>query len=318
MYLTNVKSPIVSSGVDVPKHFSVTHKGSDTFFLKEKYKYPILRQIIMEFSSEVKEGKYAFYGRGAYMAIPVSDLRDRRLIVRHYSHGGLWGKLAGDVLWGRNRPLRELVNTEKALERGVDTAEVVALRFRKYFGPLYRADIFTLEISDAEDLIVFLSNRPAEEIFTQKRELVRHIAKAVRKMHDAGMYHADLHLKNILVKTDNTLKVYIIDLDKSELYADVSIGGLSVERRMDNILRLDRSVEKFKEWRPDLKLITRADRLRFLREYMREYAAGEGGDWKALARKYATHHATHRLWWRLLGVVGLGIYDFETSTKHPK
>ncbi|MFQ5862490.1 MAG: lipopolysaccharide kinase InaA family protein [Candidatus Brocadiales bacterium] len=291
----------------MPKHFSVTQKGSDTFFLKEKYKYPILRQIIMEFSSEVKEGQSAFHGRGAYMAIPVSALKDRRLIVRHYSHGGLWGKLVGDILLGHNRPLRELVNTEKAQERGVDTAEVVALRFRKYFGPLCKGDIFTLEISDAQDLIVFLTNCPAEEILLQKRELIRHVAQAVRRMHDAGVYHADLHLKNILVKRGDTLKVYIIDLDKSELYANRANGGLSIERRMNNILRLDRSVEKFKEWRPDLRLITSADRLRFLREY----AVGGGEDWKTLARRYATHHAAHRLWWRFLGAVGLGIYDFE-------
>jgi hypothetical protein len=306
----------VSSGIDVPKHFSVTQKGSDTFLLKERYKYPILRQIVMEFSAEVREGKSAFYGRGACLAIPVSDLRDRRLIIRHYSHGGLWGKLAGDILWGHNRPLNELVNTEKALKQGVDTAEVVALRFKNFFGPLCRADIFTMEIADAEDLIAFLTGHTAEEVLPQKKLLIGHIAKAVRKMHDTGIYHADLHLKNILVKLTDIPKVYIIDLDKSEFNTNGADRGLPTGQRMDNILRLDRSVEKFNRWRPDLKLIAKTDRLRFLREYTTASIANEGpdtfkNDWKDLARRYTNRYAAHRLWWGLLRTVGLSIYGFD-------
>lgn len=306
----------MSSRIDVPKHFSVIQKGSDTFLLKEEYKYPMLRQIIMEFSTEAVEGKSAFYGRGACLAIPVNDLKDRRLIIRHYSHGGLWGKLAGDVLWGHNRPLNELVNAEKALEQGVNTVEVVALRFRNFLGTLCRADIFTLEITDAEDLLVFLTNHTAEEIFSQKRQLIRNIAQAVKKMHDAGIYHADLHLKNILVKRAAPQKVYIIDLDKSDCI-DGADGGLSIEQRMSNIMRLDRSVEKFVRWRPDPKLITKTDRLRFLKEYTSVCTDGDNADtfeneWKALARRYAGRHAVHRLWWRLLQAVGLSVlYDFE-------
>ncbi len=302
----------MSTDLNVPKQFSVTQKGSDTFFLKEKYKYPVLTQIIMDFSAEVREEQSAFHGRGAYLAIPVSELKDRRLIVRHYSHGGLWGRLADDILCGHNRPLNELVNAEKATERGMDTAEVVALRFRNLLGPLCRADIFTLEISGAEDLIVYLCNRTAVEICSQKRVLIRHIAQAVRRMHDAGVYHADLHLKNILVKRDGTPKVYIIDLDKSKLCTD---GGLTIDQRMDNILRLGRSVEKFSEWRPDLKPISRTDQLRFLMEYVGAGTLGEANDWKTLARKYTTHYAAHKLWWRLLRAVGLGMYSFERQQR---
>ncbi len=302
----------MSSGIDVPKHYSVTQNGNDMYLLNERYKYPLMRQTIMESSAEGGAGgENVFYGRGTHLALPVSGLKDRRLFIRHYRHGGLWGRLTGDVLWGHGRPLKELVVAEKAIERGIDTAEVVALRIRPLFGPLCRADIFTLEISGAEDLIAFLCKLPASEILSQKKELIKYVARAVKKLHDSGILHADLHLKNILLKRNDINKVYIIDLDKSELRPTATATGLSMEQRMDNILRLDRSVEKFMEWRPDLRLITRADRLRFLKLYLEEPRSPEALNWKAVVRKYATRHRAHRFWWRLLKRAGLGIYDFE-------
>ncbi len=247
------------------------------------------------------------------MAIPVGTLEGKRLIKRHCRHGGLWGMLARDVLWGYKRPLNELAISQNAVARGVKTAEIVALRFENLLGPLYRADIFTLEITDTEDLIAFLSNHTAEQITSRKNAIIRNIAQTVRKMHDSGIYHADLHLKNILVGMDNPPRVYIIDLDKSQLRCDATTGSLSLKQRMVNLLRLDRSLVKLQTVlkRPGLKHITRRDRLRFLREYLRARPL-KGGDWKNLARRHATRHSGHRLWWKILRAAGINIYDFET------
>ena len=62
-------------------------------------------------------------------------------------------------------------------------------------------------------------------------------------MHDAGIYHADLHLKNILLKQDasGAFSAYIIDLDKSFV-----VDKLTVEQRMKNLLRLNRSIDKIR------------------------------------------------------------------------
>ena len=220
---------------------------------------------------------------------------------------------ARDILWGCNRPLNELATSEKASEQGVETAEVVALRFENVFGPLFRADIFTFEISDTEDLIVFLSSHSVEQITARKKVLINRIAQSVRKMHDAGIYHADLHLKNILVKMDDPPGVYIIDLDKSDFCGNAAGGGLPPGRRMDNLLRLDRSLVKLQTLKPALRCITMTDRLRFLREYLRECHLNDASDWKGLLRHHATHHSGHRLWWGILRAAGMSIYGFKTK-----
>ena len=59
-------------------------------------------------------------------------------------------------------------------------------------------------------------------------------------MHQAGIYHADLHLKNFLVEEKKEI-VYLIDFDKS-----TSSPRLHPSQRMKNLKRLDRSAEKLK------------------------------------------------------------------------
>lgn len=303
-------------GIDVPEGFSITQKGRYAFLTKKRYEHALSGQTLMDSSAGIPaEGQDVFHGRETTRAIPVPTLGGKRLIKRHYRHGGLWGMFARDILWGCNRPLNELATSEKASEQGVETAEVVALRFENVFGPLFRADIFTFEISDTEDLIVFLSSHSVEQITARKKVLINRIAQSVRKMHDAGIYHADLHLKNILVKMDDPPGVYIIDLDKSDFCANAAGGGLPPGRRMDNLLRLDRSLVKLQTQTliPALRCITMTDRLRFLREYLKECHLNNASDWKSLLRHHATHHSGHRLWWGILRAAGMSIYGFKTK-----
>ena len=125
------------------------------------------------------------------------------------------------------------------------------------------------------------------------------MAKAVKEMHDAGIYHADLHLKNILVQSAPGGKdiVYIIDLDKSRQYEEISL-----HKRMRNIMRLDRSVEKMIRNNKDVFCqrssfpISKTDKLRFLKEYLKTDNKSEK-PLRYYLQSYKTSHNLHRLWW---------------------
>jgi tRNA A-37 threonylcarbamoyl transferase component Bud32 len=313
---------------DISESFSTVRLGKSLYLIKEGYKGLFIREGVEPLLSS--QHSKTFHGRGTYTSIPLRDFPDKRVIVKQYRHGGLWGRLAGDILWLSHRPLRELMNTEQALQRGVSTAEVIGTRIERLLWPFYRAELFSLEVSGTEDLIEFLTRHPAEELMGLKKGLITQIAQAVRKMHDAGLYHADLHLKNILLQGLETrprrasggqvgdraptryspdalpsgIKVYIIDLDKSTI-----LERLSMTKRMDNLLRLERSVEKFKAWQNCPGLISKTDKLRFLRAYL-----GEEGDWKPLVRRFATGHALHRFWWRLLRAMGWNLYNIPAKS----
>ncbi len=282
-----------------------------------------------ESNATIEKGMYAFgrpstksvaltgvktaKGRGEYPCAPLEG--GGTAIVRRVRHGGLWGKVMGDLLWGMDRPVQELINTSKALERGVPTAEILGVRLEVVW-PLpmvtfYRAEVFSKELPETVDLVEFLESLTSDRALSlHKREIIRAVALAVRAMHDGGLYHNDLHLKNILVSRCTPFKAYIIDLDKSSLY-----GSLSVNQRMKNLSRLDRSVEKFMAvgaYCDTPLLITQRDKLRFLRDYF-----NRNSDWKDLARSFVKSasggHTLHRWWWKVLGAMGIDVYRLTRS-----
>jgi tRNA A-37 threonylcarbamoyl transferase component Bud32 len=183
------------------------------------------------------------FGRGSYLSVPVAENSTERFVVRDYKHGGLLGKLFGGVFLNGNRPLNEMFTGEIASQRSVPSAEVIAIAKRRLWGIFYKAKFISKEIDGAVDMVEFLKKSSPECIQTYKKPVIFALVKLIRNMHDAGIYHADLHLKNILLKKDSTGKftAYIIDLDKS-----VVLNKLDIHQRIKNLLRLDRSLEKLR------------------------------------------------------------------------
>jgi tRNA A-37 threonylcarbamoyl transferase component Bud32 len=97
-----------------------------------------------------------------------------------------------------------------------------------------------------------------------RAEVTSAVVKAVASMHDAGIVHADLNLKNILLRTEGwPFRAWVIDFDKAAMVAEVDF-----QTRIDNLLRLERSFLKWPSSRPFARV---SDRLRFLKAYLELY-----------------------------------------------
>ena len=212
-----------------------------------------------------------------------------RLVVRQYAHGGLWGRLLGRhaALFCTSRPmLRELQVALHARQQGVPTARPVALRIQKKFGLLLTAQYVTEEIPEARDLLELshLVQTGASCPAPARQAIARAVAAALAALHAAGIRHGDLNLKNLLVSERHSPpRAYVIDFKKARLQREVSL-----QEGLAGLVRLDRSVLK---WSASRNLITVADRLRVLREYVRLRAAT--ADWKGWARTIRTRHLLH-------------------------
>jgi tRNA A-37 threonylcarbamoyl transferase component Bud32 len=209
--------------------------------------------------------------------------------IRRYRHGGLLRRLTGDLFFFGNRPFQELVVTEKARTAGVPTLKILAA-VKKKGGWWYRGYLITEYLPKALDLIHYLDRQPSG---AQRRKVIAQAAEAVRKIHEKGIYHADLHLKNFLVEEGKRAPVFLIDFDKSRIFAK-----LAPSRRMKNLRRLDRSAEKLK--RLGLSL-TESDKRRFCHAY----AHGDQAIRPYLKRfrgRYWWYRLVYRWGWWIAGV----------------
>ena len=241
--------------VEIPAYFSTLNKGNVTLYVKKEYEKRMSDKDIEGLFNLCKEPtprsnhansselSNSYQGRTPCKTLFMESLCSESFVVREYWHGGMIGKVFRDFFWDGMRPVRELLVCDAAHRGGIKTTEIIAIVKNRILGPLYKFRLVTKEITKSIDLIELLLHSGENRILRQKRQIINKLAKAVNDMHDVGIYHADLHLKNILVQSDvgGGVQVYIIDLDKSKQYEKVSF-----QKRMKNIMRLDRSLEKFK------------------------------------------------------------------------
>ncbi|MDX1649818.1 MAG: lipopolysaccharide kinase InaA family protein [Myxococcota bacterium] len=181
--------------------------------------------------------------------------RDERWVARRLVHGGMLGPWLGERFLGLGRPLQELQVTRTLRAAGAPVPEPVGMVSERA-GLFRRLAVLTVREEHTVDALEFLRAGP------DRARVLRAAAaagRAVRRFHDAGGRHADLHVKNLLVREqDGKAQVCVIDLDKAR-----HTPGLTPDERMSQVMRLFRSLLK----RGVLRTVGRRGCARFLGVY---------------------------------------------------
>jgi hypothetical protein len=283
------KSTLQLSKSDFSDAFTEVRAGRVLVWLRSAYA-PTLRDMGVSDPDAMVAGAgedvRRFEGRGRPASIPIHGHEGERMVVRPYLHGGLFGALFRRTFLGPSRALREALLAEFALRRGVPTFTPLAAVTCRLAGLFYRAHLVSRELPPGLDLTAFLTAGPARKV---RRRVLCLAGRAVRKMHDVGLMHADLHVKNLYVASpQGDPEVYILDWDLS-----TARERLTPSQRFRNLARLDRSGAKLARRGVT---ISAYDRVAFLRAYL-----GEDRDLLS-ARAFRRREFTwgfHALLWRL-------------------
>ena len=200
-------------------------------------------------------------GQNAIWTFDLPTTTPIRLALRPYLHGGLLGRFRREAFRGIKRPLHELAVGTELARRGVRTPEIVLLAAQPIGGRDWRSIIGTRFIKDSQNLRQYLDTKPAPEAM---QPILQATARAIRKFHDAGASHPDLHLGNLLVHQPTSSGNEVQQLDEDDQLIDqpstdknqeASIWILDLDqvrigkapkpaRRMHELMRLLRSVHK--------------------------------------------------------------------------
>lgn len=152
-------------------------------------------------------------------------------VLRRYLRGGMVARVNRDRYLFRgvaaSRPFREFHLLRRMAADGLRVPQPLAALCERE-GPFYRAALLTRRIAPA---------RPLPEHFSDERFDWRRLGAELRTFFDAGMAHADLNARNILVH-DDTDAAWVIDLDASRYDPGRPVDGAG------QLARLRRSLEK--------------------------------------------------------------------------
>ena len=207
------------------------------------------------------------------------------LVFRRLLHGGWLGDWLGDRFLSPNRPLRELRLTATLRERGVPVPEP-ALVVGERRGGFWRLAFATVLEEEAVDALRWLeAGHPPREVLVASAALGR----AVRCLHDAGGLHADLHVKNLMIRASgDQLDALVIDLDGAR-----TVLGMTPEERMSQLMRLFRSLVKHGL----VETVGARGCARFLQSYCAEDRALRRAMWRRIdaeLRRIAVHKLGYR------------------------
>jgi 3-deoxy-D-manno-octulosonic acid kinase len=154
-------------------------------------------------------------------------------VLRQYLRGGWPARFSRDgylfLGYARSRPLAEFAVLVVLLQAALPVPSPLAAMCARR-GLCYRGWLLMERIPDVTPLADLLRERAREPA------LWRRCGATIRKFHAAGVVHADLNARNILVGPGHA--IHLVDFDRARIRA----GDLAGFRR--NLARLKRSLEK--------------------------------------------------------------------------
>jgi tRNA A-37 threonylcarbamoyl transferase component Bud32 len=237
------------SSTPLPPGFQSLRNGPVVTVVAEKWQKSVEKLQLCEPGriATARSAGQGSTGRGTTEIYPLTSSQDpanpntasARLLFRPMLHGGLFGALLGPTYLTPKRVLKELAVTWALREAGAPVPEPILAQVEKRRLGCHLAMGTRLE-ENVLDGIAFLNQRPKAKRISS---VTRAVGQAVRRFHDAGGSHPDLHLKNLLIREwkngERDPEILIIDLDGAEIKRQISPG-----RRMDELMRLYRSVIK--------------------------------------------------------------------------
>lgn len=218
-------------------------------------------------------------GRGGSVRVELPESRVP-IHLRPLRHGGWLRGLTGRRFLGTARGDTEFAVTAKLRETEAPVPEAVLALARRR-GPFWQIDVGTCFLEPSISLGKLFSDSRASDTVAAAGAA----GEAVRRFHDAGGSHADLHSGNLLVCQD---EVAVVDLDRARVLATVP-----PERRCRELMRFERSLRKRHARHPKLEEIRQS--------FLESYTAGDTKLGRALAahaRRERLRNAVHALIWR--------------------
>lgn len=157
---------------------------------------------------------------------------DGRAVVREYRRGGLVRHFLKKYYVLDNRPWRELQVWDFVYRAGLSVPKPLGAVWKKV-GPFY-SGAFASEYIVSQHLEDWIKSNPEENM---RDQTLHRVGEQFKAMHDLGILHADLQVRNVLIDSSN--QAYLIDFDNAQIVETVSPeqADANLERFLRSLLK---------------------------------------------------------------------------------
>ncbi len=217
------------------KNYNEFYINNTSIILREDLSSDLYITPILQFISNSSSEKWTPLTGGRDNIFLFEIDKNFLISLKLYSHGGIFKYLFPEYLFFTNRFLNEFHLYRDILKNELPIPEYLGGFWRKEMG-LYKCGVITRYISDTITLENFLNDVLTS--IEDKYNILIKCGKAIKKMHDLGIFHYDLQIRNILVHKQSK-SIYLIDFDKAKRMSPLNLFCRSL-----NLMRLKRSFIK--------------------------------------------------------------------------
>lgn len=235
------------------------------YIINPRYKKLDIPAMFQQISSN--SGRVIKDSRSSYiLVLNINDIGE--VVLKRYRQKRIINYLKD--IFRHSKGFKSYCNSLALLDRGIACPEPILAGEDRFLGILKGSFIISRNISNSENLTLWILNNWKDKSFLFKKDFIKRLASFVKTIHKRGVTPCDLKACNILVKDgSNRIDFYLIDLDH------IHKGRDSRKERLYNLAQMNRSF-------PSGGIISSTMRWRFLKEYFKDK---DKGNIKKIARR---------------------------------
>jgi tRNA A-37 threonylcarbamoyl transferase component Bud32 len=195
----------------------------------------------------------------ALTRFPLENEKIRSVVVKQYKVGCV-GCILKNIFRGSAGRKAWIAGNGLSVY-GFNTPEPLALMEKKVLGITTSSYLIMEDARDCLEMDRYIlknfHGKSSLSKLKKKRALINNLAATMGRMHNLNIFHHDLKTCNIMVKEkDKSFYISFLDFDKVSFEEEITI-----RKRVKNLAQMNLSTPK---------LFSTTDRLRFLKEYLRQ------------------------------------------------
>jgi tRNA A-37 threonylcarbamoyl transferase component Bud32 len=232
--------------------FTVQREKGIRYFHRKDFPLDRLKRVMEEHRDLVRERPFSLIKYSPEVIVSILNDEGERICLKQFCYPHFWGQVKEH--FRRSKGLKAWMAANGTRARGIPSLKPLALVERKNWIGLKESFLFMETLADDQEMDRYILKGFAD--LNKKRLFIKAFARWLDGLHKMSLYHKDMKTCNILVsERGETWGFHLLDFEDIRMNEKVNWKKL-----FRNFLQLNTSTPK---------VMTRVDRFRFFREYLR-------------------------------------------------